>query len=144
MKKQNAFISDVILACKTIIDDTHENLEELLLIGRGGYMSDHIEVTDQNFQETVLESSIPVLVDYWAEWCAPCRMVGPIVEKIAEEYEGRIKVAKMDVDANPETPVKYEISGIPTLILFKDGRVAEKIVGAVPKSKIEAVINKVL
>ena len=107
-------------------------------------MAEHIEVSDADFKVKVLEADKPVLVDYWAEWCAPCRMIGPIVEKIADEYKDQLLVMKMDVDANPETPTNYGISGIPTLILFQKGNIVEKIVGAVPKSKIEAVIKKVL
>jgi thioredoxin 1 len=96
-------------------------------------MADLVEVTDSTFEAEVLEVGEPTLVDFWAEWCGPCRMVAPVVEQIAEEYGDRMRVAKMDVDANRETPMQYGIQGIPTLILFKDGEEAARIVGFRPK-----------
>lgn len=97
---------------------------------------DLIEVSDSNFEEEVLKSDVPVLVDFWAEWCAPCRMVGPVMEDIAEEYSGRIRVAKLNVDANRETAAKYDIMSIPTVILFEKGEAAKQVVGAMPKDSL--------
>jgi thioredoxin 1 len=103
-----------------------------------------LEVNDANFEEVVLQSEVPVLVDFWAEWCGPCRMVGPIVEELAEEYKGRVVVAKMDVDSNPGIPSKLGIRNIPTVLFFKGGEQVDKQVGAVPKTvfaqKIEALL----
>lgn len=92
-----------------------------------------IVITDQNFDQEVLQSNLPVLIDFWADWCAPCRIIAPIVEELARDYVGRLKVGKLDVDANPEVSMKYGIRSIPTLLLFRDGRVVEQIIGAVPK-----------
>ncbi|MEJ5375275.1 MAG: thioredoxin [bacterium] len=102
------------------------------------------ELSDASFETEILNSTTPVLVDFWAPWCGPCRVVGPIVEELAKEYQGRIKVAKMNVDNNPVTPGKYGIRGIPTLILFKNGEAVDQIVGAVPKGQIEAMLQKAL
>ncbi len=98
-----------------------------------------IEATDSNFDELVLGADKPVIVDFWAEWCGPCRMVGPIVEEVGVEYEGKAVVAKVDVDSNPGITAKYGIRNIPTILYFKNGAVADKQVGAVPKSTI---VNK--
>lgn len=105
-------------------------------------MGKYVEVTDANFETEVLQSDIPVLVDYWAVWCAPCRMIAPIVEEIAEEKEGIVKVGKMDVDNNPGVATKYGIRSIPTLMIFKNGQVVDQIIGAVPKSMIEDKLQK--
>lgn len=103
-----------------------------------------IEITDQNFSETVSGSDKPVLVDFWAVWCGPCRMVGPIVEELAQEYEGKAVIGKLDVDSNPGISMEFGIRSIPTLLIFKNGKVVDKIVGAVPKSvlkgKLEAAV----
>jgi thioredoxin 1 len=107
-------------------------------------MADLLQVTDDNFDAEIVNSDLPVMVDFWAEWCGPCRMVAPVVEELAKEYEGKIKVAKMDVDKNRQTPAKFGIRNIPTLILFKGGEVANTIVGAQPKSSIEAELKKLL
>jgi len=104
-----------------------------------------LTLTDQNFQGEVLESKTPVLVDFWAPWCGPCRILGPIVEELAKEYEGKaIKIAKMNVDENQNTPMKYGIMGIPTLILFKDGKEFEKMVGLQSKEALTEKINSVI
>jgi thioredoxin 1 len=92
--------------------------------------------TDENFEEEVLKSDLPVLVDFWAVWCGPCKMIAPIVEQLAEELSGKVKIGKLDVDTNQETSIKYGIRGIPTLLIFKDGKVVDSIVGAVPKNNI--------
>ena len=99
---------------------------------------------DGNFDDEVIKSNVPVLVDFWATWCAPCRAIAPVVDAIAEEYDGKIKVGKVNVDENPGTPGKYGVRGIPTLILFKDGKVMDQVVGAVPKAQLEALIKKAL
>ncbi len=100
-------------------------------------MSKPIEFTDANFAEEVEKSDNPVLVDFWAEWCGPCRMVGPVVEELAGEYEGKAKIGKVNVDLNPDISVKYGIRSIPALLIFKDGEVVDQIIGAVPKNQIK-------
>lgn len=105
-------------------------------------MSDKIvAVSDDNFEEEVLKSSAPVLVDYWAEWCGPCKMIAPVLDEIADEYDGKLKIAKLNIDDNPNTPPRYGIRGIPTLMLFKDGEVEATKVGAVSKSQLTAFID---
>ena len=104
-----------------------------------------LTITDSNFEELVLKSDKPVLVDFWAEWCGPCRVVGPIVEELANDYEGKAVVGKVDVDSNPNISMQFGIRNIPTLLVFKNGQVVDKQVGAVPKTvlagKLDAQIN---
>ena len=105
-------------------------------------MSDSIVfLTDESFQNEVIESAEPVLVDYWAEWCGPCKMIAPILTEIASEYQGKIKIAKLNIDENPQTPPKYGIRGIPTLILFKNSNIKATKVGALSKSQLTAFID---
>lgn len=105
-------------------------------------MSEHIvHVTDTSFDEEVLKSEVPVLVDFWAEWCGPCKMIAPVLSEIADEYAGQIKVCKVDVDANPDIPPKFGIRGIPTLILFKDGNAEATKVGALSKSQLTEFVQ---
>ena len=102
------------------------------------------KVSDQSFEADVLGSSEPVLVDYWAEWCGPCKQIAPALEEIASEMDGRVSIAKLNIDENPQTPTKYGVRGIPTLMLFKDGQVAATKVGALPKSKLVDWIESVI
>jgi len=101
-----------------------------------------VHVSDDSFEQEVLKSDKPVLVDFWAEWCGPCKMIAPILDEIAEEYDGRLKVAKLDIDDNPQTPPKYGIRGIPTLMLFKNGEVEATKVGALSKSQLTAFLDQ--
>ncbi|MBI5345066.1 MAG: thioredoxin TrxA [Deltaproteobacteria bacterium] len=101
-----------------------------------------INVTDSSFESVILKSDVPALVDFWASWCAPCRAIAPIVEEMAGLYAGKVRVAKMNVDENPSTPGRYGVRGIPTLILFKGGKVVDTLVGAVPKGQIKDLIDK--
>ncbi|MEK6613677.1 MAG: thioredoxin [Candidatus Binatota bacterium] len=102
------------------------------------------QVGDDNFEAEVLRSGLPVLIDFWAPWCGPCKSIAPIIEELAREYEGRLKVAKLNVDENPGTPSRYGVRGIPNLIILKGGAVKEQLVGAVPKSRLVNAIEKVL
>ena len=104
-------------------------------------MAKPIEVTDQTFNEVVLESDLPIVVDFWAVWCGPCKMIAPALEQIAAEYDDQIRVAKLDVDHNSETAIKYGVMSIPTLILFKNGEDVERIVGFMPKEKLVAKLQ---
>lgn len=102
------------------------------------------KVSDQSFEDDVLKASTPVLVDYWAEWCGPCKQIAPALEEIASEMDGRVSVAKLNIDENPQTPQKYGVRGIPTLMLFKDGQVAATKVGALPKGKLVDWLESVI
>ena len=106
--------------------------------------SDIVYVTDDSFETEVLQSEVPVLVDYWAEWCGPCKMIAPILEEIVGEYTGKLKVAKLNIDENSATPPKFGIRGIPTLMIFKDGDVEATKVGALSKSQLTAFIDSVI
>jgi thioredoxin 1 len=103
-----------------------------------------IQLTDENFENTIQNSSTPVLVDFWAEWCGPCRRVGPIVEELATEYEGRLTVAKIDIDEHKNVATQYGVQSIPTLMIFKDGKMVERVVGAVPKTSLVETVEQVL
>lgn len=103
-----------------------------------------LELTDANFEQEVIQADQPVLVDFWAEWCMPCRMLAPTIDEIAEEYDGKIKVGKVDTDANRDTSVKFGISAIPTIFLFKDGEVVKKFVGMTQKGDFKSAIDEVL
>ena len=107
-------------------------------------MGNAITLTDDSFQSEVIESSVPVLVDFWATWCGPCRMVAPIVDELAEEYDGRVKVGKVDVDSEQKIAADFGIRSIPTLLIFKDGKQADQIVGAVPKNQLVEKLESVL
>lgn len=111
--------------------------------GRGNRVSESIhQISDASFEEDVLRSESPVLVDYWAEWCGPCKMIAPILAEIATEYDGRLKVAKLNIDENPATPPRFGIRGIPTLMLFKNGEVEATKVGALSKSQLTAFLDQ--
>ncbi len=107
-------------------------------------MDNIVTVADGSFEDEVLKSDVPVLVDYWAEWCGPCKMIAPILEEIAGDYQGKLKIAKLNIDENPNTPPKYGIRGIPTLMLFKDGNVEATKVGALSKSQLTAFLDSKL
>ena len=107
-------------------------------------MAHPIEVTDATFDEEIIKSDSPVLVDFWADWCGPCKMIAPVIEELAEEFDGRLKFAKMDVDSNPQTPSSYGIRGIPTMIVFKDGQPVDQVVGALPKSALKERLEQAM
>ena len=107
-------------------------------------MAHPVTVTDTSFKAEVLESQVPVLVDFWASWCSPCKMIAPIVEELAAEYDGQVKVVKVDIDANPVTPGQFGVMSIPTLMLFRGGKAEERIVGYQPKSALKAKLEGVL
>ena len=107
-------------------------------------MAHPITVTDANFKAEVLESEVPVLVDFWASWCAPCKMIAPIVEELADEFDGQVKVAKVDIDANPVSPGQYGVMSIPTLMVFKGGKPEKRIVGYKPKASLKSDLQAVL
>ena len=102
------------------------------------------EFTDNNFDSDVINSDVPVLIDFWAVWCGPCKAIAPVIEEVANEFEGKVKVGKVDVDQNQDTAMKYGVRSIPTLLVIKDGEVVNQIVGAVPKSNITDILNKVV
>lgn len=101
-----------------------------------------MDVNDLNFKQEVLDESLPVLVDFWAEWCGPCRMIAPVVEQIAKKYKGQLKVCKVDVDNAPKTTANYGIISVPTLVIFKKGKIAGKVIGALSKSELEKAVKK--
>jgi len=103
-----------------------------------------LHVTDNNFDQEVLQSNIPVVVDFWAEWCGPCRMISPIVEELGKQYEGKVKVVKLNVDENPNSAIRFGIRNIPTILFFKNGQVVDKQVGAVPKRILEEKLLRLL
>ncbi|MEK7340825.1 MAG: thioredoxin [Candidatus Binatota bacterium] len=103
-----------------------------------------VQITDDNFETEVIRSNLPVLIDFWAPWCGPCKSIAPVIEELAREYDGRIKVAKLNVDENPATPSRYAVRGIPNLLILKGGTVKEQIVGAVPKSRLVDAIERAL
>ena len=107
-------------------------------------MGKPVEVTDEQFKGDVIDSTLPVLVDFWADWCQPCQMIAPIVEELAEEYDGKIEFKKIDVDSNPLTPQAYGIRGIPALLIFQNGQVIDQIIGAQPKAALKSRIDSVL
>ena len=107
-------------------------------------MADIQQVSDSSFDGDVLKAAVPVLIDFWAPWCGPCRAIAPIVEELAGEYDGKLKIVKMNVDDNPQTPAQYGVRGIPNLILFKGGEVKQQIVGAVPKAHLVKAIDDVV
>ncbi len=107
-------------------------------------MAQIVNVTDQTFEMEVLKSDKPVIIDFWAEWCAPCKQIAPLIKDLADQYGDRVKIAKMDIDSNPRTPGQYGIRAIPTILSFKDGRVVEQLQGARPKADFQAAIEKLL
>jgi thioredoxin 1 len=118
----------------------HTCKKEIKMVNESGLL----HVNDKNFAVEVLNADLPVLVDFWATWCGPCRSISPIIEELAKEFTGRVKVTKLNVDESPATPSQYGVRGIPTLILFKGGKIFDQIVGAVPKARLVAMIEKAL
>jgi thioredoxin 1 len=107
-------------------------------------MSKPIHVTDDSFEAEVKKSDIPVLVDFWAPWCGPCKMIAPILDELAGEYDGKVKIAKVDVDSNPKTPASFSIMSIPALLFFKNGKIVDQVIGAVPKAQLMSKIESIL
>ena len=107
-------------------------------------MAHPVHVTDATFDEEVVKSDVPVVVDFWAEWCGPCKMIAPIVEQLADEYDGKVKFAKLDVDSNPNASMRFKIRGIPTLLIFSNGSPVDTVVGAVPKATLKSRVDKAL
>lgn len=107
-------------------------------------MSRVVAVNDENFEREALEPDVPTLVDFWAEWCGPCRMIGPVIDRLAEKYAGRVKVVKMNTETSFAVPIKYQIRGIPTLLVFKDGEEVERIVGVVPEEVVASALDRAL
>jgi thioredoxin 1 len=103
-----------------------------------------ITITDENFEEEVIKSSKPVLIDFWATWCGPCKMIAPIVEELVDEYDGKAKIGKLDVDNNQQTAIKFGVRSIPTILIFKDGKLKDTIIGAVPKGQIVQRLNSAI
>ena len=117
----------------------------LFLLIIGGLMSENVhKFTDQNFDSDVSQSNIPVLIDFWASWCGPCKAIAPVIDEIAGEYNGKVKVGKVDVDQNQDTAMKYGVRSIPTLLIMKDGKVVNQIVGAVPKGNITTMLDEII
>jgi thioredoxin 1 len=102
------------------------------------------EISDADFDSEVLKSGTPVLVDFWAPWCGPCKSIAPVLEEVATDFDGKLKIVKVNVDDNPKSPHSYDVRGIPNLIFFKDGKIVERVVGAVPKDQLVTVVNKVV
>ncbi len=138
--------------CHTINKIPQEKIGEQAKCGKCGIsftattdlLASPISVTDATFSQEVLQSSIPVLVDFWAPWCAPCRMVAPVLEELAKDYAGRIKIAKLNTDENQQTAMQHRIQGIPTLLFVKNGQVVDQVVGAVPKPTLDSKIQQIL
>ena len=115
----------------------HENWRE-------GYMAHPVDISDDTFEDEVIKSEVPVLVDFWAEWCGPCKIIAPIVEELAGEYNGKVKFTKLDIDSNPEAARKYGVRGIPTLLIFSGGEPVDQVVGAIPKAVLKSHLEKAI